>query len=201
MISAKHHSSPDPTANLRFYVTKQHGWFNINSVNAINEADESCHGVPKLVHPKVKRYLVIFLSSLGCLLLVTIGIFIKYAPHNPVTELESITAKIPLGITAAEADALLGAPPDSVSQTRGTLLNSMTMVSPENELSAQHGGPQLYTLRTWNRGDRHATIVVDQSDKVAGHWTWSDHPTSSKSQFNLNQVAQSIFKFWRYLTG
>tara|TARA_R110000868_G_scaffold411790_1_gene711395 strand:- start:166814 stop:167326 length:513 start_codon:yes stop_codon:yes gene_type:complete len=170
-------------------------------VNAINKADESCYGAPELVHPKVKPYLVIFLTSLGCLLLMTVGIYFKYAPHNPVTELETVTARIPLGISTAEADSLMGTPPDAISQTRGTLMNSMTLLSADNSQSAQQGSVQFYSLRTWHRGDRYATVVIDQSDKVAGHWTWSDHPPSSKSQFNLNQVAQSILKLWRALIG
>lgn len=153
------------------------------------------------MHPKVKPYLVIFLTLLGCLLLMTVGIYFKYAPHNPVTELETATARIPLGISTAQADALMVTPPDAISQTRGTLMNSMTLLSADNSQSAQQGSVQLYSLRTWHRGDRHATVVIDQSDKVAGHWTWSDHPSSSTSQFNLNQVAHRLFRFWRYLTG
>lgn len=153
------------------------------------------------MHPRLKPYLVIFLTSLGCLLLMTVGIYFKYAPRNPVTELETVTARIPLGISTAEADALMGTPPDAISQTRGTLMNSMTMLSADNSLSAQYEIPQTYTLRTWHSGDTHATVAVNQSGKVAGRWSWSDHPPSSKSQFNLNEVAQRIFRFWRYLTG
>ncbi len=150
---------------------------------------------------RVKRYLKIILTVLGCLLLMTVGIYFKYAPRHQVSELESITARIPLGISTAQADAHLGTPPDAVSQTRGTLLNSTMLVTADNPLSAQQGSVQFYSLRTWHRGDRHATVVIDQSDKVAGHWTWSDHPSSSTSQFNLNQVAQSILKLWRALIG
>ncbi|QDT79003.1 hypothetical protein Mal35_24560 [Gimesia maris] len=150
---------------------------------------------------RVKRYLKIILTVLGCLLLMTVGIYFKYALHNPVTELETVTARIPLGISTAEADSLMSTPPDAISQTRGTLLNSTMLVTADNPLSAEQGDVQLYSLRTWHRGDRHATVVIDQSDKVAGHWTWSDHPSSSTSQFNLNQVAQSILKLWRALIG
>ena len=150
---------------------------------------------------RVKRYLKIIVTVLGCLLLMTVGIYFKYAPRHQVSELESITARIPLGISSAQADAHLGTPPDVVSQTRGTLLNSTMLLTADNPLSAQQGDVQLFTLRTWHSGDTHATVAVNQSGKVAGRWSWSDHPPSSKSQFNLNEVAQRIFRFWRYLTG
>jgi hypothetical protein len=170
-------------------------------VNAINKADESCYGAPELVHPKVKPYLVIFLTLLGCLLLMTVGIYFKYAPHNPVTELETATARIPLGISTAQADALMVTPPDAISQTRGTLMNSMTLLSTDNSQSVQQGSVQLYSLRTWHRGDRHATVVIDQSDKVAGHWTWSDHPPARAFHLNPNEINNRVCALWQSLFG
>lgn len=153
------------------------------------------------MHPRLKPYLVIFLTSLGCLLLMTVGTYFKYAPRNPVTELETVTARIPLGISTAEADALMGTPPDAISQTRGTLMNSMTMLSADNSLSEQYGIPQTYTLRTWHRGDRHATVAVDQSGKVTGHWTCSDHPASSTMLFNMNEISNRVNALWQSLFG
>jgi len=144
------------------------------------------------MHAKVKPYLAMILASLGCILLITVGIFTRHAPRHPVTELETITSRIPLGISAAEADALMGTPPDAVSQTRGTLLNSMTMLSADNS---------LYTIRIWNRGEGHVTVAVDQSGKVAGRWFWSDHQATSSARLNLSQITRGINSFWRYLVG
>ncbi|HBL48575.1 hypothetical protein [Gimesia sp.] len=153
------------------------------------------------MHAKVKPYLAMILASLGCILLMTVGIFTRHTPRHPVTELETVTSRIPLGISAAEADALMGTPPDAVSRTRGTLMNSTIMLSADNSLAAQYGGPQLYTIRTWNRGEGHATVAVDQSGKVAGRWFWSDHQATGSSQLNLSQITRGINSFWRYLVG
>ena len=150
---------------------------------------------------KVKPYLVMIFASLGCILLMTVVIFTRHAPRHPVTELETITSRIPLGISAAEADALMGTPPDAVSETRGTLMNSMTMLSADNSLSAQYGGPHTYTIRIWNQGEGHATVAVDQTGKVAGRWSWSDQTATSSSQLNLSQITRGINSFWRYLVG
>ncbi|WP_417390691.1 hypothetical protein [Gimesia sp.] len=153
------------------------------------------------MHAKVKPYLAMILASLGCILLMTVVIFTRHAPRHPVTELETITSRIPLGISAAEADTLMGTPPDAVSQTRGTLLNSTTMLSADNSLAAKNGGPHTYTIRIWYRGDSHATVAVDQSGKVAGRWFWSDQTATSSSQLNLSQITRGINSFWRYLVG
>lgn len=150
---------------------------------------------------RVKRYLKIILTVLGCLLLMTVGIYFKYAPRHQVSELESITARIPLGISAAEADALMGTPPNAISQTRGTLMNSMTLLSTDNSQSAQQGSVQLYSLRTWHRGDTHATIAVDQSGIVAGHWSWSDHPPARAFHLNPNEINNRANTLWQSLFG
>ncbi|EDL57904.1 hypothetical protein [Gimesia maris] len=150
---------------------------------------------------RVKRYLKIILTVLGCLLLMTVGIYFKYAPRHQVSELESITARIPLGISTAQADAHLGTPPDAVSQTRGTLLNSTMLVTADNPLSAEQGDVQLYSLRTWRRGDTHATIAVDESGKVAGRWSWSDHPPRRTMHLNLNEITNRANALWQSLFG
>ncbi|QDU14538.1 hypothetical protein CA11_23460 [Gimesia maris] len=150
---------------------------------------------------RVKRYLKIILTVLGCLLLMTASIYFKYAPRHQVSELESITARIPLGISAAQADAHLGTPPDVVSQTRGTLLNSTMLLSANNPLSAEQGNVQLYTLRTWHRGDAHATIAVDESGKVAGRWSWSDHPPRRTMHLNLNEITNRANALWQSVFG
>ncbi|WP_278466525.1 hypothetical protein [Gimesia maris] len=150
---------------------------------------------------RVKRYLKILVTVLGCLLLMTVGIYFKYAPRHQVSELESITARIPLGISAAAADAHLGTPPDVVSQTRGTLLNSTMLLTADNPLSAEQAEVQLYTLRTWHRGNRHATVAVDQSDKVAGRWSWSDHPPTRTMHLNLDEITNRANALWQSLFG
>lgn len=190
-------SDEQRAVEFKFNVTIQQSRFKIEET----ETASSQTGVFKPMHLRVKRYLTIILTVLGCLLLMMVGIYFKYAPRHPVTELESITARIPLGISTAEADAQLGRAPDSISQVRGTLLNSTTMLTADNPLSAQQGSVQLFTRRTWHHGDTHATIAVDQSGKVAGRWSWSDHPPARAFHLNPNEINNRVNALWQSLCG
>lgn len=103
-----------------------------------------------------------------------LGAIVAY--HRDATrraaEREMTTAKMPLGITAAEADAIVGDSPDNVSQTSGVLVTPVTMLAASNSKAADYGVPQNYTLRTWKRGYVNLTVAVDANGKVAGRWTW-----------------------------
>ncbi|WP_417383687.1 hypothetical protein [Gimesia sp.] len=190
-------SDEQRAAEFKFNVTIQQRRFKIDTIKAAS----SQTGVFKPMYLRKKHYLTLILASLDFLLLVTVGIFFKHAPRHQVTELESITARIPLGISTAEADAQLGRAPDAISQIRGTLLNSTTMLTADNPRSAQQGSVQLFTLRTWHRGDTHATIAVNQSGKVAGRWSWSDHPPARAFHLNPNEINNRVNALWQSLFG
>ena len=120
----------------------------------------------------LKKYSLLLLW-VCCIMLLSIPIaFFLNRPSHVVSQLESTVAHMPLGISAAEADVLVGTAPDSISETEGVLMSPVTMLTASNELSPKYGEPETYSLRVWNRGDVGATVAVDSEGKVAGRWTW-----------------------------
>jgi len=87
-------------------------------------------------------------------------------------ELRMAVATMPLGITGAEADAIVGEPPDRVSRQAGVLVTPVTMLAATNSKAAAYGAAQPFTLRTWKRGTVKATVAIDANGQVAGRWTW-----------------------------
>jgi len=98
--------------------------------------------------------------------------FMRIERPHPVSEIESTVARLPLGITAEEADNVIGSSPDSVDSTFGVLVTPVTMLAASNELAKEYGEPQAYSLRIWERDGVNAVVAVDRSGVVAGRWTW-----------------------------
>ncbi|MEM6474328.1 MAG: hypothetical protein AAF802_32640 [Planctomycetota bacterium] len=98
-----------------------------------------------------------------------------------ITQLETSVASLPLGISAEEADAHIGSIPDSVTQAFGVLATPVTMLAAENELSAEYGQPEEFTLRRYSRDGVHAVVAIDADGNVAGRWTHSPYKTEEES--------------------
>jgi hypothetical protein len=104
---------------------------------------------------------------------VLVGIVaFRHAAERRGEELRMAIATMPLGITRAEADAIVGEPPDHVSQQAGVLVTPVTMLAATNSKAAAYGAAQPFTLRTWKRGTVKATVAIDANGQVAGRWTW-----------------------------
>jgi len=146
-----------------------------------------------------KLYLLVFCSVSCYLLLMTAAVYYKHGPAQMVTPLEATVAHIPLGITAKEAVALIGTAPDRVSQTNGTLINPTTMLTFPNAQATKYGVPQVYSLRTWKRDGINATVAIDRTGKVAGHWTWSDSRPRNPNQLSFDNVLKRASKLLRLL--
>ncbi|MFH1300781.1 MAG: hypothetical protein ABIK07_06940 [Planctomycetota bacterium] len=144
-----------------------------------------------------KIYLMVFCSVSCYLLLMTAAVYHKHSPSLIVTPLEATMAHIPLGITAKEADTLIGTAPDRVIQTYGPLINPTVMLDFSNAQATKYGVPQVYSLRTWKRDGVNATVAIDQTGKVAGRWTWSDSRPRNPNQLSLDDILKRASKFFR----
>jgi hypothetical protein len=104
---------------------------------------------------------------------VLVGIVaLRQTAEHRGEELRMAVATMPLGITGAEADAIVGEPPDHVSRQAGVLVTPVTMLAEGNSKAAAYGEAQPFTLRTWKRGTVKATVAIDANGQVAGRWTW-----------------------------
>lgn len=123
---------------------------------------------------KIKKRRLLILSAITTLgvTVVFAGLFLQIERPVALTQLEVTLAELPLGIDATEVDNHMGSTPDSVSETQGVLMSPVTMLTPGNELAAQYGTPQNFTLRQWNRKGVSAIVAFDDTGKVAGHWSW-----------------------------
>lgn len=136
----------------------------------------------------LKKYLIIF-GSVGCyLLLMKAAVYYRHSPRHVISPLQASVARIQLGSNATEVDALMGSSPDTISNSRGVIVNSTTMLSVSNEQGEKYGVPQKCSLRTWKRGDVSATVVFDVGGKVVCRWAGSEqvagyHPYSPYQVF------------------
>ena len=146
-----------------------------------------------------KLYLLVFCTVSCYLLLMKAAVYHKHGPAQMVTPLEAIVAHIPLGITAKEADALIGTAPDHVTQTNGVLMNPTLMLDFSHAQATKYGTPQAYSLRTWKRGGINATVAIDETGIVAGHWTWSDSRPRNPNQLSFDNVLKHASKLFRLL--
>ena len=105
------------------------------------------------------------------LLAVTIGYLLK-PPVSIVSKLEEAASRIPVGIDAIDVDTLMGGSPHEITDARGVMMNSATMLSEQNSLASKFGSPQNYSLRIWKEGRTGVTVAIDEQGKVAGHWGW-----------------------------
>ena len=114
---------------------------------------------------------IALVTSFATLVVFAIAL-IRIERPRPITEIESTIATLPIGITADEADRIMGSPPDSVDSTRGVLVTPVTMLAATNEHANNYGEPQEYSMRMWKRDGVQAVVAVDSNGAVAGHWAW-----------------------------
>ncbi len=122
---------------------------------------------------RLKTYSVLSLTVCCIMLLAAASVFLWDRPTRIVSELESTVARIPIGVSAEEAEAIMGGAPDEISEVDGVLLTPVTMLAASNELAKKYGEPKTYTLRTWKGDGTKATVALDTDGNVAGHWAWS----------------------------
>lgn len=89
-----------------------------------------------------------------------------------VSKLEESIAGMPLGISADEADAIVGSAPDAVTQQQGVLVTPRTMYDVSNPNAAKYGQPRIYSMRIWERDGVRAAVAIDAEAKVVGRWSW-----------------------------
>lgn len=119
------------------------------------------------------RRLILLAAVTTVAMLIAFGLAARRIERPvPVTQLETVIASLPIGISPAEADALIGSAPDSVTEQEGILATPSTMYAASNERGAQYGVPQTYSLRMWEREGVKAVVAVAGDGKVAGRWTW-----------------------------
>lgn len=118
---------------------------------------------------RIRRWLaaILLLGVVGLVALITVW-------RRQGQALELAIAKVPSGITVAEADRLLGGPPDEVSQTSGVLVHGVTLIAANNPDVAKYGSPSNFEIRRWNRGDVHGFLLIGEDGKVAGRMTVRD---------------------------
>ncbi|MCH9654316.1 MAG: hypothetical protein K0U86_18705 [Planctomycetes bacterium] len=121
----------------------------------------------------LKKYLIIFGSVTCYLLLMKAAVYNKHSPHHVISPLEAKVARVHLGSTTTEVDALMGSSPDTISKSQVVIVNSTTMLSVSNEQAEKYGAPQKCDFRTWKRDDVRATVVFDQTGKVVCRWAGS----------------------------
>ena len=90
----------------------------------------------------------------------------------PVSPLESTIAKMPVGISVDEVNALIGSPPDSIKEEQAVLVNVNAMYSADNPKGKQYGKPAVYEFREWQIDDVNATVALDAKGNVAARWTY-----------------------------
>jgi hypothetical protein len=115
------------------------------------------------------------LAAVACLAAAgAIRLYAAYLDHARNGESLTMAAPaIPLGVLAAEADQLMGEPPDRTSRMSGVFINSM-LLDARNSKAARYGPPQVYDLRIWNRGRVQVTIVIGSDGRVVGRKLWQD---------------------------
>ncbi len=127
-----------------------------------------------------KRLIGIALGTAVVTIVALAFTFTQIERPRPVSEIEITVAKLPLGITAEEADSVIGSSPDSVHSTLGVLVTPVTMLAASNELAKQYGEPQAYSMRIWERDGVNAVVAVDSNGTVAGRWTWRPAESGSR---------------------
>lgn len=123
---------------------------------------------------KAKRNRLILLASVTTVAtLMAFGLaYLRIERPRTVSQFEATIASLPLGISPAEADALIGSAPDTVTEQDGILATPVTMYAASNEQGAKYGEPQTYSMRIWERDGVKAVVAIDVEGKVAGRWTW-----------------------------
>jgi hypothetical protein len=115
------------------------------------------------------KTLVVLLALFGCVLAL---VAYRYDAKLKGERLEMAIARIPTGITAAEADRMIGSAPDKISQSSCVIAVHGTVYAASNPKAAAYGKPQTYEFRVWRRGPVTASVVVGPDGKVAARSTW-----------------------------
>lgn len=77
-------------------------------------------------------------------------------------------ARVPAGISVAEADRLLGAAPDEVLPWSGVVVNGATLIDAGNPDVSKYGAVSNFEIRRWDRGDTSGAVIIDEDRKVVG---------------------------------
>jgi hypothetical protein len=88
--------------------------------------------------------------------------------------LELAIAHVPLGISSAEADKLLGGPPDNAWPGTGVIVDGVTVLDASNPEAAKHGPISSFEVRRWRRGDVFGLVLIGEDQKVVGRLTVHD---------------------------
>jgi hypothetical protein len=118
-----------------------------------------------------RNSLIVPLAALACLAAAgAIALYAVYLDRTRNGEPLTMGApQMPTGILAAEADQLMGGPPDRTARVSGILINS-TLLDATNAKAAKYGPPQDYNLRIWERGSINVTVVIGSDGRVVGRY-------------------------------
>lgn len=138
---------------------------------------------------RYRRPILIALTVLACLVSL-----VAYDRHRQwrADAIERTVARMPLGVSGAEAERRIGRPPDRVTQEMGVILNSVTMYTASNSRAAEYGTPQMYDVRIWYFGPLTAWVYTDRNDRVVMRST--DRPRRGRSFLSqLRRSLQNLF--------
>jgi len=91
---------------------------------------------------QTKRFAVIALTTSAITLLLGLFTYSRIEQPVPIPQLKMTVANMPLGITAEEADKIMGSPPDLIAKQDGVLVTCVTMLTASNELARKYGSPR-----------------------------------------------------------
>lgn len=123
---------------------------------------------------KRKRLLTLSLATAASCLAIFVVFYASVERPAPVNPLLTAVTKVNLGSTADQADATMGMPPVSITDTNGYLMGPMVMLTPENEL-APKDKVEPFSLRKYTTNGHYAVIAVRHDGRVAGKWAGSIH--------------------------
>jgi hypothetical protein len=113
---------------------------------------------------RYRRPILVVLLAIACLVA-----FVAYdrSVERRADAVEWTVARMPLGISGAEAERRIGRPPDRVTQEMGVFAYSAMLLTASNSLAAEYGKPQMYDVRIWYVGPVTVSVYTDQNDRVA----------------------------------
>lgn len=113
---------------------------------------------------RYRRPILLALLVLACLVSL-----VAYDRHRQRREdaIEWTIARMPLGISGAEAERRIGQPPDKVMRGRGVIAYSAIMFDASSAQAKEYGEPQMYESRIWYLGSLTVVVHLDRNDRVA----------------------------------
>ncbi|TWU10353.1 hypothetical protein Pla52o_57270 [Novipirellula galeiformis] len=121
---------------------------------------------------KRKRLLSLSLATAASCLAIFVVVYASVERPTPINPLLTAVTKVTLGSTADQADAAMGMPPISVTETNGYLMSPMVMLASENEL-APKDKVEPFSLRKYASDAHYAVVAVRPDGRVAGKWAGS----------------------------